>query len=152
MSVLSRMKNINESVGSEKMVMNDFERRIPYWSYRPVSYEVYEPFKEYKTEIDGYLEKLFNGEIDDGNGDVLDNMIMDMARQAEKSLNRQRVEHRDMIKSLDIRAQSDRKAFKCQLELLKEQLENNKHNQEKYNKLADADEFIDRRRMYEKSK
>lgn len=152
MSIFNQVNSLNKSVNSEKVVMKDFERRIPYWSYRPVNYEVCKPFKEYKTEIDGYLEKLFKGEIDDGNGDVLDNMIMDMARQAEKSLVNQRAEHRDMIKSLDIRAKSDRRAFGYQLELLKEQLEINKHNQEKYSKLADADEFIDRRRKYEQNK
>lgn len=101
------------------MIVNDFTRRIPYWSYRAPNYKIYEPLLEYREEIDGYLEKL---------------------------LEHQRVEHRDIIKSFDIRAKSDRKAFESQLALLKEQLAENKREQEKYGERIGANEFIGGRR------
>lgn len=146
MSTFNQVENPQKAVSSEEAVVNDFERRIPYWSYRPTNYKVFEPFMEYKSEIDGYLEKLFNGEIDDGNGDVLDNMIMDMARQAEKSLAKQHTEHGDIIKSFDIRAKSDRIAFEDELKLLRDRLDICMKKQAKYKELLEEDEFIIRRK------
>ncbi len=147
------MKNIFNQIGNAKKLVefkevmaNDFVRRTPFWSHRAENYKIYEPFMEYCSELDGYLEKLFEGEVDDGNSDMLDNMIMGISRQAEKLLARQRTEHRDVIKSLDMRAKSDRKAFECHLALLREQLEANKGQQEKYRNLIDADEFIQGRK------
>lgn len=146
MNIFKQLRNPNKSVESEEVIVSDFQRRIPYWSYRTTGYKVYEPFMEYEQVLDEHLEKLFSGEIDDGNGDVLDRLIIDMARQAEKFLVQQRAEHRDTIKSFDIRARSDQKAFESQLTLLREQLERNQQNQEKYRELIDADEFINRRK------
>ena len=146
MNIFNQLKNPKKSVDNKEVIVNDFQRRIPYWSYRATNYGVYEPFIKFKDEIDGYLAKLFSGEIDDGNGDVLDNMIFDMARQAEKSLAEQRTEHRDIIKSFDIRMKSDRDAFERELELLRTQLEDNMKKQERYSSLVENDEFLQDRR------
>lgn len=142
MNLFQQVKNLNKVVRRDEVRAKDFERRIPFWSYRAVAYKGYEPFLQFKPEIDSYLEKLFAKEIDDGNGDILDCMIGDMARHAKKDLARQRTEHRDMIKSFDIRAQSDKRAFENQRSLLKDYLAENVKQQERYCTLIEADEFV----------
>lgn len=99
-------------------IVKDFTLRTPFNSYRPTEYREYETFFNFKNEIDEYLESLFEGEIDDGNGDVLDNMINDMARQAEKDLEKQHTEHGDTIKSFEIRHRADKLAFENERNLL----------------------------------
>lgn len=58
----------------------DFTRRAPFWSYRVKDYLLYGPLVSFRGEIDSYLNKLFAGDIDEGNGDVLDSMIADLVR------------------------------------------------------------------------
>ena len=67
-------------------VVNDFICQIPFWGYQVAAYREYEPFSNLVLELDSYLEKLFAGEIDDGNGDVLDCLIADRARANFKYL------------------------------------------------------------------
>lgn len=141
MNILDNLFHKKRNMKSGEVMVNDFQRRTPYWSYRPANYRIYEPFMEYKKEIDKYLEKLFSGEIDDGNGDVLDNMIAQMTRQAERVLDEQRTEHKDMLKSFDIRRLSDRETFENQLKLLRDSLEKNKSDQEEYRNRMRGNEF-----------
>ena len=143
-------KKIQKEVKDKKkeqegeVIVKDFKRRIPFWGYRPVNYKITEQFRDYKTEIDAYLEKLFKGEIDSGNADILDNMIIDCARQAEKDLVNQHSEHRDSIKSFDVRAASDKRAFELHLEQIRLRLMENRERQKKYLQLLDDDEFLRR--------
>ena len=123
-------------------VLHDFKRNSPYWQYRAVRYQQYRPFDEYRDEIDRYLEKLFAGEVDEENGDILDNLIGDITRQALHHLDRQRVEHRDTIHSLHIRHESDRILFESQMQHLKEALVENRRNQEIVMALLKKDEFV----------
>ena len=146
MSVLNQLSNPTKAVTDETVVVNDFERRIPYWSYRTVNYSIPERFLRYKEEIDEYLRHLFEGEIDDGNGDVLDNLILDMAMQAELSLEQQKIEHKDLITSFNIRAKSDKVAFENELMLLEEKLSENKRNQGRYVARMEENEFVIKRR------
>lgn len=120
---------------------NDFTRRVPFWAYRAKDYLLYEPLVSFQGEIDSYLEKLFAGDIDEGNGDVLDNMISDLVRQAEEYLKRQRTEHRDVISSFGIRARSDRKAFRQELDLLRAALERNEEEQKNIRARLNKNEF-----------
>ena len=101
----------NKTVDDRTVVVNDFTRRTPFWSYRTVSYKEYPPLLELEKLLDGYLRELFKGELDEANGDALDNLIFDYVRQAELDLAQQRCRHRDMINSFDIRAKGDRNAF-----------------------------------------
>lgn len=133
-------------------VKHDFARRSPYWQYRPVKYQQYKPFDEYKGEIDRYLEKLFEGEIDEENGDVLDNLIGDITRQALNHLDRQRVEHRDVIHSLHVRFESDRTSFESELRHLQEALEENRSEQGIVMKLLKKDEYAEDRRNIDEEK
>lgn len=116
-------------------IVRDFNRRAPFWSYRTRAYQIYAPFDQFKTSIDDYLDKLFQGEIDDANGDVLDALIFDLLRQAERDLDRQRTEHRDAITSFAIRAKCDPVAFEAELSALEERLEANKQEQQKKREL-----------------
>lgn len=127
-------------------VKHDFARRSPYWQYRPAKYQQYKPFDEYREEIDQYLEKLFGGEIDEENGDVLDNLIGDITRQALNDLDRQRVEHRDAIHSLHVRFESDRTSFESELRHLQEELDENRSEQGIVMDLLKKDEYAGDRR------
>lgn len=124
-----KINRANQPVDDTPVAVNDFARRAPFWSYRVKDYMLYEPLVKFKEEIDGYLEKLFSGDIDEGNGDVLDNMISDLVRQAEQYLKRQQTEHKDLITSFGIRAKSDQKAFQQELELLRGELARNMEQQ-----------------------
>ena len=116
-------KNSNRKTESTPQIVHDFQRRLPYWSYRARGYEKAEPSQADREAIDKYLEALFSGEIDDGNHDVLDNLISDRVRQKKNDYKMQRVENRDMIHSYGIRAEADCTAFCQRLELLKNERE-----------------------------
>ncbi|MCR5826271.1 MAG: hypothetical protein K6G54_06875, partial [Oscillospiraceae bacterium] len=133
----------NKVVDDEPTVVRDFNRRAPFWSYRTAAYRRYLPFANYKVEIDAYLERLFSGELDDGNGDVLDTLISDVFRQAEHDLARQRTEHRDVIVSFGIRATSDKLAFTRELEKVREALERNRQEQESIRTRLRTNEFVE---------
>ena len=95
-----KVTNTTKSVDDTPEVVNDFRRQIPFWSYRPVEYRSYAPFVNLGIILDDYLEKLFTGELDEGNGDVLDNIIFDSMRQAFHDLDVQKAQHEDLIENL----------------------------------------------------
>jgi len=128
-------------VDDTETTVSDFRLRSPFWCYRTVPYRTCESFDGYGPVIDSYLSKLFQGEIDDGNGDVLDNMICDMARQAEKDLERQHTEHGDIIHSFGIRAQGDRRAFAHERDLLQRTLEETEQHLAEVSGRMRRDEF-----------
>ena len=97
-------------------------------------------------EIDSYLEKLFNGEVDSGNGDVLDMIIGSVTRQAKHALEKQHCNHRDIIKSFDIRAKSDKKAFEDQRSRLQAELDEMNEEFGCYKELIVKDSFVTRRK------
>ena len=106
-----KLTNRHRTDETEDTVVRDFQRRAPFWSYRVTEYRPFAPFAEFRKELDGYLEKLFAGEIDDGNGDVLDNLIVDIARQAQFDLEKQRADHQDNLRNLQLRTVGDRSQF-----------------------------------------
>lgn len=139
---LFKKTNPTRVVDDTETIVSDFKLRAPFWSYRTVPYREYVPFVEFISAIDGYLERLFQGEIDDGNGDVLDNMICDMARQAEKDLDKQHIEHGDTIKSFDIRNQGDKKAFMHERDLLQAEIQENEQQLAEIKTRMKQDKFI----------
>lgn len=112
----------NKTVDDRTVVVNDFIRRTPFWSYRTVSYKDYSPLMNFGKVIDEHLQELFKGQIDEANGDALDNLIFDIVRQAELDLADQRCKHRDMINSFGIRARGDRNSFEGQKRRLEDAL------------------------------
>ena len=131
------MKMVND----EKEVVSDFTRRTPFWGHRTISYRDFEPLKQLKEELDAYLDKLFQGEIDDGNADVLDNIIFDRIRQALEDLVYQSVEHEDMNCSFKNRADSDVNAFREERDNLIRDLEFITGKYDRLIKLFEASEY-----------
>lgn len=107
----------------EQTIVNDFTRRTPYASYRPVEYQLYAPLLQFQKPLDDFLEKLFSGDIDDANGNVLDNLIGGMARMALEDLKRQRVRHGDVLRDLAIRTDGDINAFQRAQSRVQQQLD-----------------------------
>lgn len=138
-----KMNNPNKEVDDTPVIVRDFNRRAPFWSYRTAEYQELPEFAGFKSEIDAYLEKLFDGELDDGNGDVLDTMISDILRQAMRDLERQRVVHRDTIVSFGIRAKSDEAAFTNELQHQRDDLAQNLREQARICDRLHRDEFTD---------
>ena len=112
-----------KGIGDERVATNDLRRRIPKVDYRPCDYEILPRFKNLKVEIDEYLDKLFAGEIDAGNGNVLDELIIDVGREARAELDRQYISHQDII--IDLKAYHDGnvRQFESELAGLKTDLE-----------------------------
>lgn len=109
-----------QTLDDSRVPAYDFRLRISklFESYRTAEYRPYEPLSEetMRVELDGYLDKLFDGEVDDGNGDVLLNLIFSRAREALPLLRIQRVNHEDMLQRLTIRYKADKKDFEQLLE------------------------------------
>lgn len=103
-------------------IVKDFQRRSIFWAYHPIAYIVEETLCQYKTTLDEHLSIMFRGEVDSGNGDMLDNLILDVMRVAEESLDNQRVAHNHLIDSLYIRFESDKGNFIEEKNLLEKQL------------------------------
>ncbi len=142
-------KPVQESTDEEELAVNDFARRTLFWSYRPRSYKIFGPFEEIKQELDIYLEKLFEGDIDEANGSVLDTIILDRCRQAKKDLAKQRVMHRDWIKNYDTRVKADEISYGRELERMRGALDEVEKELSHYEELADKDTFIEGGTEYE---
>lgn len=95
------------------------KRRLPKIDYRPCEYDIPERFLNLKTEIDEYLKKLFSGEIDAGNSNVLDALISDVANEAREELYRQHIVHQDVANGLKAYHDGNRKQFDRELEAMK---------------------------------
>lgn len=97
------------SMDDTRQVVNDFRLRLPYENYRTKEYESYHKLKdeEMLPRIDEHLEKLFSGEVDDGNGDMLDSILFAPAREAKPDLEKQHVDHGDMLRRLITRRKGD---------------------------------------------
>ena len=76
-----------------------------------------------KPKVDKHLEALFAGDVDDGNGDMLDNIIFGPYRESVPYLNIQRLNHKDMNRRLVARRVSDRMDFERIRDERKEELE-----------------------------
>ncbi|MBQ9562771.1 MAG: hypothetical protein IJU99_04900 [Lachnospiraceae bacterium] len=87
----------------------NFVRQRPYASFRPVDFIPYAPlYEESERKIDDWLNRLFEGEIDDANGDVLDSLITDTLRLALHSLADQHVTHVDRVRDLSVQFSAGR--------------------------------------------
>jgi len=127
MNPFRKKEKLVDVVSDEECIVYDFVLRAPFWGYRPISYREYEPFINFQNEIDGFLDKLFSKEdsIDVGNKNVLDDLIVDMAKQAEEDLKKQKAVHVDHINKFDHRRKGDRLSFENQIKLLEEALMRN---------------------------
>lgn len=122
-------------------IVNDFICQTPFWGYQVSAYRDNETFSDLTPILDSYLERLFaGGSIDDGNGDVLDCLIADYARENMKYLSRQRVEHENMMKKFDMQRQGSQKSFEEHLVSIDKQLKEK------------TEEFTDIKKRYQQDK
>jgi hypothetical protein len=101
----------------------EINSRIRNGTLRQLNYKDFAPLFGYAGTIDKFLEKLFKGEIDLGNGNVCDNMINDIAEQARADIELQRIAHRDSINTIANQRTADRLAYEKQLAKKQEELE-----------------------------
>lgn len=101
------------AVDDSRAVVHDFRLRATqagFESYRTVEYRLYHKLEEDEMipRLEEHLGKLFAGEVDDGNGDMLDAILFGAAREALPDLGRQHYDHSDMLRRLIIRRKADR--------------------------------------------
>lgn len=101
------------AVDDSRTVVQDFRLRTTqagFESYRTVEYRLYHKLEEDEMmpRLEEHLSKLFAGEVDDGNGDMLDAILFGAAREALPDLGRQHYDHSDTIRRLIIRRKADR--------------------------------------------
>ena len=149
---LFRKKTTTKVMDQTEQTVNDFILRAPYWSYRPVPYRQFEPFFSYRDEIDALLDDLIRAQaVDDGNGDVMSNLINDMAERAFMDLSAQETDHKDIIKSLSLRCDSDQMQFREMLESLQEKLQETEKRLTEINRRNTEDEFEKKEDCHEKN-
>ena len=101
--------SLYSSLDDSRSIAYDFLLRSPYDSYRCMEYRLYHKLEEDEMLplLDEHLEKLFAGEVDAGNSDMLDALIFSACREAAPDLMRQRYDHGDMLRRLIARRKSD---------------------------------------------
>lgn len=99
---------------NSKAIAYDFRRRgVPFEFYRVTDYQLYHKLKEQEMlpQLDTYLERLFNGDVDDGNANMLDSMILNAAREAGAELEMQHYGHGDILRRLIARRHADHEDY-----------------------------------------
>lgn len=105
-------KALFHNVDDSRITAYDFRLRstiLGFESYRALEYTIYPELEESVMipKIDAHLSKLFAGSVDDANGNMLDSIILSVARKAITDLNRQRYNHDDTLQRLIIRHNAD---------------------------------------------
>ncbi len=122
------------AMDDSRVTVYDFKRRIQrlFESYRAADYRLYHGLSEdvVLPKIDRHIEALLAGEVDDANGDMLDNIIFSPYRESVSFLNIQRLNHKDMNRRLAARRISDRDDFASIRESRREELEHLEHEYE----------------------
>lgn len=108
-----KKRTLFSAVDDGRTVVHDFllrATRTGFESYRTAEYRLYHKLKEEEMmpRLDEHLDKLFAGNVDDANGDMLDTIIFGAAREARADLDRQYCNHSDMLRRLIIRRKADR--------------------------------------------
>lgn len=96
-------------VDDSRAVVNDFQMRTPYESYRPADYRPYHKLEEVEMRpaLESALEPLLAGSVDAGNGNMVDDLIFAVLREALVDLRLQQVRHGDTIQRLSVRRATD---------------------------------------------
>ena len=109
-----KSQSLFNAVDDSRIVVHDFRLRSStqggFESYRTVEYRLYHKLEETEMmpRLEEHLNKLFAGDIDDANGDMLDAIIFGAAREALPDLIRQHHDHSDLLRRLIIRRKADR--------------------------------------------
>ena len=108
-----KQQSLYNSVDDSRSTVYDFTLRstpIGFESYRTTEYTLYHKLDEAEMlpGIDDHLEKLCAGNVDDANGDMLDEIIFGAAREALPYLSKQHIDHNDTIRRFIVRRTADR--------------------------------------------
>lgn len=133
------------TMGDSRVIRYDFKRRLKglFESYRAADYRIYHRLSEDEmiAKLDQHLDALFAGDVDDANGDMLDNIIFGIYRESIPDLNVQRLNHKDMNRRLIARRVSDREDFVSIREGQQRELERlEKEYEDVCNKIATVEE------------
>lgn len=107
-----KQHTLYNSVDDSRTTVYDFRLRsssVGFESYRTTEYHLYHKLVEDEmlARIDDHLKKLFAGNVDDANGDMLDELIFGAAREAMPYLTKQRIDHNDTIRRFIVRRTAD---------------------------------------------
>lgn len=97
-------------MGDSRVTVYDFRRRLTdYESYRPSAYRLNPALEEdvMYPKLEDHLKRLFAGDIDAGNGDILDKLIFAEVREGMTDLKIQRYDHTDTNARLASRYHTD---------------------------------------------
>lgn len=108
-----KRQSLYNSVDDSRTTVYDFTLRstpIGFESYRTTEYTLYHKLDEAEMlpKIDDHLDKLFAGSVDDANGDMLDEILFGVAREALPYLSKQHIDHTDTIRRFIVRRTADR--------------------------------------------
>ena len=144
--MFGRKKNqaLFNAVDDSRAVVHDFRLRATqagFESYRTVEYRLYHKLDEDEMipRLEEHLNKLFAGEVDDGNGDMLDAILFGAAREALPDLGRQHYDHSDMLRRLIIRRKADREDLRRIRDDRVEEYESMKADYERTCKMLDRE-------------
>lgn len=109
------------SVADDTVEVYDFRLRstvMGFESYRTLEYSLYYKLEEEYMipRIDEHLEKLFAGDVDEANGNTLDEYIFGSIREATPDLKRQKYNHYYTLERLIFRRDTDRDDIKAIIE------------------------------------
>lgn len=101
------------AIDDSRAVVDDFRLRaskVGVESYRTMEYRVFHKLEEEQMIplLDEHLNKLFSGEVDSANADMLDAILFDTAREGLVDINNQHCAHTDTLRRLIIRRKADR--------------------------------------------
>lgn len=137
-------------VDYSRITVYDFMRRMDslFESYRHMDYIPYPGLSQenMKPKLDSHLDALFAGEVDDANGDMLDNLIIDPYRESIPYLRIQYLNHKDMSRRLIARRVSDRKDFERMRDSRMDEL---KQLESEYEEICRKIAAVERGRDYE---
>lgn len=97
------------AVDDSRTIVHDFRLRAPFESYRTVEYRLYHKLEETEMmpRLEDHLNKLFAGDVDSANSDMLDAILFGAAREGLADLGKQHYDHSDMLRRLIIRRKAD---------------------------------------------
>lgn len=97
------------AVDDSRTIVHDFRLRTPFESYRTVEYRLYHKLEETEMmpRLEDHLNKLFAGDVDSANSDMLDAILFGAAREGLADLGKQHYDHSDMLRRLIIRRKAD---------------------------------------------
>ena len=119
--MLRFFKKKNESASSIADLTSGFYR-IPFSELTPKEYAIPTKLFGFKKDLEAHMEKLFCGDIDEGNGNACDMIIDDELNLVKEDLKKQRASHIIFIKDLLRRWAGDYIEAEHRLEYVREEI------------------------------